>query len=68
MNSQQIEKFAAIVRQIVDADNNYQESGNCDAGTQLLNDLYSCGVSQEEFERFAQIVQDANDPDCRSPK
>lgn len=68
MTFEQQKRFAEIVRSIVDEDANYQESGNFDAGTQLLNELYYCGVSNEEFEHFVQIIQDANDSDNRSPK
>ncbi len=59
--------FTTVLKAIVSADELNEQRSNHDGATQMLNDLFN-SVPQYEFERFAQIIQDANDPEFRSPK
>ena len=62
-----IAKFKEVVMVVLAVDDAQEVAGDHDGATDLLQQLHA-SVLPEHFERFAQIIADANDPDFRCPK
>ena len=57
----------AFIEEVVKTDEQCSATDDWDAYEALLNKLYY-SVPVETFERFVEVVNAANDPDCRCPK
>lgn len=68
LTAEELAAFVAVAKSVLKVDDDHQSARHYDASTHMLNQLWSCGLSHEEFERFAQIVGDAADSDFRCPK
>lgn len=68
LTSEELAAFVAVARSVLRVDDDHQSKNSYEASTRMLNQLWSCGLSHREFERFSQIINDATDSDFRCPK
>lgn len=68
MDDEELELFRTSVYTILSLDNEHEAQQDYDSSTALLNQLWSCGLSHEDFKRFVRIVNDAADPNFRCPQ
>ena len=68
LTGEQIAAIREIIRLIAQLDLEHEAADDYDANTVMVNEIYYCGVTPEEFESFYQIIRSANDPQDRSPK
>jgi hypothetical protein len=68
LTEEQLEQFKQVVLTILQIDDEHMRLEDYDGSTALLGQLYSSIESDEDFERFVQIIASAGDADFRSPK
>jgi hypothetical protein len=68
LTPEELAAFVIVARSVLRVDDDHQSKNSYEASTRMLNQLWSCGLSHSEFERFSQIINDAADSDFRCPK
>ena len=63
----QIDNFKSIVAAVLNVDDRNSQSNNFNDAVKVLNQLYN-SVKTEDFERFVDIICQANVSEFRSPK
>jgi hypothetical protein len=68
LTREELDALVIVARSILAVDRAHEKYRDYDAATRMLNDLWSCGLTHDEFDRFSQIINDAADSDFRCPK
>lgn len=67
LTDEELATLKAIAERLVQIDRANEEARDFDAHEALLNQLYY-GIGAETSEKLLELLTDANDADCRSPK
>jgi len=68
LTDEQVLLFWEVVRDVARASKDCEKKQDYEGHTAMLNQLYHCGVDRDDFDEFLMVLQDASDPDTRSPK